>query len=152
MLSLQGTTPLAGHPKTLRDLTHATELLTLPSSFGSIQLGETFTSCLCVNNEASVDIDGVSVKVEMQTSTSKLLLSDFGGPDCRLTVGDTMVNVVAHEIKELGPHVLACAVSYRLPQYARVATDPTEDTEFHTFRKFYKFAVSLQCAPDTPRV
>lgn len=145
MLSLQGKTPLPGHPKTLRDLTNATELLTLPSSFGAIQLGETFSSCLCVNNEASVDIDGVSLKVEMQTVTSKVLLSDFGGQDCRLAVGATLENVVNHEIKELGQHVLACLVTYRLPPNARNTTTPTNsvaDPNIQSYRKFYKFIVS----------
>lgn len=156
MLSLQGNAPLPGHPKTLRDLTHATDLLTLPSSFGSIQLGETFISCLCVNNETNVDIDGVSMKVEMQTATSKVVLSDFGGPECKLAVGDTMENVISHEIKELGQHVLACTVSYRSPQNSRTPTDAEEASqtpEFQSFRKFYKFAVSsIHCYFNTIRV
>jgi hypothetical protein len=130
---------LTAHPKTLRDLTHATELLTLPSSFGAIQLGETFASCLCVNNEASVDIDEVSIKVEMQTVTSKVILAEFGGSGFCLVAGDTLENVVSHEIKELGQHVLACTVTYRMPPNLRHTTD---DPAIQTFRKFYKFAVS----------
>lgn len=121
------------------------ELLTLPSSFGSIQLGETFSSCLCVNNEAQVDIEGVTIKVEMQTVTSKIVLAEFGGPDFRLVQGDTLENIVNHEIKELGQHVLACTVSYRLPpNMARNAPSHQEDTgdpNLPSFRKFYKFAV-----------
>ncbi|KAF7338619.1 hypothetical protein MVEN_02088200 [Mycena venus] len=145
ILSLQGKTPLPGHPKTLRDLTHASELLTLPSSFGSIQLGETFSSCLCVNNEAQVEVEAVAMKVEMQTATSKVLLAEFGGLETTLSVGDTLENVVHHEIKELGQHVLACTVSYRLPPGSRTAPGPAEDPNdpaLQTFRKFYKFAVT----------
>ncbi|KAJ6547151.1 hypothetical protein B0H19DRAFT_1164229 [Mycena capillaripes] len=145
ILSLQGKTPLPGHPKTLRDLTHASELLTLPSSFGSIQLGETFSSCLCVNNEAQVEVEAVAMKVEMQTATSKVTIAEFGGPDTSLPVGDTLENVVHHEIKELGQHVLACTVSYRLPPGSRTAPGPAEDENdpsLQTFRKFYKFAVT----------
>ncbi|KAJ7470381.1 hypothetical protein FB451DRAFT_1253551 [Mycena latifolia] len=145
ILSLQGKTPLPGHPKTLRDLTHASELLTLPSAFGSIQLGETFSSCLCVNNEAQVEVEAVAIKVEMQTVTSKVLLAEFGGADTRLSVGDTLENVVHHEIKELGQHVLACTVTYRLPPGSRTAPGPAEDAEdpsLQTFRKFYKFPVT----------
>jgi hypothetical protein len=141
---LQGKAPLPGHPKTLRDLTHTTELLTLPSSFGSIQLGETFSSCLCVNNEANVEIEAVSMKVEMQTATSKVVLAEIGGKSRKLAVGDTMENVVNHEIKELGQHVLACSVSYRLPPGVRNSPGPAEDPSdpsLQTFRKFYKFAV-----------
>ena len=80
ILSLQGKTPLPGHPKTLRDLTHATEFLTLPASFEAIQLGETFSSCLGVNNETNIDIEGVTLRVEVQTANSKLLVAELGGP------------------------------------------------------------------------
>jgi hypothetical protein len=121
-------------------------LLTLPSSFGSIQLGETFSSCLCVNNEAQVEVEAVAMKVEMQTATSKVLLAEFGGPEATLAVGDTLENVVHHEIKELGQHVLACTVSYRLPPGSHTAPGPAEDPNdpaLQTFRKFYKFAVRI---------
>ncbi|TDL27232.1 DUF974-domain-containing protein [Rickenella mellea] len=146
VLSLQGSTPLEGHPKTLRDLTHASQMLTLPSSFGAIQLGETFSSCLCINNEAAVDIDAVSMKIEMQTAAVKTLLAEIGGPDHTLKAGDTIESVVSHEMKELGQHVLACTVFYRLPTGARPHPHPTgevpEDPSIQTFRKFYKFVVT----------
>lgn len=146
-MSLQGNTPLSGYPKTLRDFTQASELLILPSSFGSIQLGETFSSCLCVNNEANVDVEGVHMKVEMQTVTTKVLLAEFGSSDYRLSTGDTLESIVHHEIKELGQHVLACTVTYRLPPGVRIASqseDSNQDPALQTFRKFYKFAVRLQ--------
>ncbi|KAE9407057.1 DUF974-domain-containing protein [Gymnopus androsaceus JB14] len=144
VLSLQGTNPLPGHPKTLRDLTQASELLTLPGSFGSIQLGEVFSSCLSVNNEATTEVRSVGMKVEMQTATSKLTLIEIGGPDTRLAPGDTLENVVHHEIKELGQHVLACTVSYHFPQGSRVApsSEDSSDPNILTFRKFYKFVVT----------
>ncbi|KAG6874331.1 hypothetical protein C0995_001556 [Termitomyces sp. Mi166 len=144
IVSLQGTTPLPGHPKTLRDLTHASEFLTLPSSFGSIQLGETFSSCLCVNNESLSNVEAVSLKVEMQTATTKVVLAEYGGSNHRLAAGKTFESVVHHEIKELGQHVLACAVTYRHPPHSRQSFGPGEDAEdpsLQTFRKFYKFAV-----------
>ncbi|KAG5645042.1 hypothetical protein DXG03_007221 [Asterophora parasitica] len=143
IVSLQGNAPLPGHPKTLRDLTHASELLTLPSSFGSIQLGETFSSCLCINNETQVDVDAVSIKVEMQTATAKVVLAEFGGPDHKLAARDTIESIVHHEIKELGQHVLACAVTYRVPQNIRPvgSGEHPDDPSLQTFRKFYKFAV-----------
>lgn len=145
--SLQGSTPLLGHPKTLRDLTHASELLTLPSSFGSIQLGETFSSCLCVNNEKQIEIEVVQFKVEMQTVTAKAILHEMDSSGNHLAPGDTMEHIVHHEIKELGQHVLACAVTYRLPPNARSIQGASEDTidpSLQTFRKFYKFAVGGQ--------
>ncbi|KAF8163081.1 hypothetical protein B0H34DRAFT_694066 [Crassisporium funariophilum] len=145
ILSLQGASPLPGHPKTLRDLTHASEILTLPSSFGSIQLGETFSSCLCVNNETQVGIEVAHIKVEMQTVTTKVILYETEGLSDRLSAGDTLENVVHHEIKELGQHVLACTVTYRLPANSRSvpgAAEDANDPSLQTFRKFYKFAVT----------
>ena len=152
VLSLQDSTPLPGHPKTLRDLTNASTLLTLPSSFGAIQLGETFSGALAVNNESVAMVDGVSLRVEMQTSANKVLLADIGGPTLSLVAGDTLEAMVHHEIKELGQHVLACTVSYQLPHGVRrpaasAATtgapgaDTGEENGLQTFRKFYKFAV-----------
>ena len=142
--SLQGSIPLPGHPKTLRDLTHASELLTLPSSFGSIQLGETFSSCLCVNNEKQVEIEVTQFKVEMQTVTAKAILYELEGSDNYLAAGDTLEHIVHHEIKELGQHVLACTITYRLPPNSRSiqsASEDMNDPSLQTFRKFYKFAV-----------
>lgn len=82
----------------------------------------------------------------MQTANTKVVLAEFGGPDCQLIPGDTLENVVSHEIKELGQHVLGCTVSYRVPPNVRhppgSAEDPN-DPALQTFRKFYKFAVSL---------
>ncbi|KAL0578256.1 hypothetical protein V5O48_003751 [Marasmius crinis-equi] len=156
ILSLQGQSPLPGHPKTLRDLTHATELLTLPSSFGSIQLGETFSSCLAVNNESATDVEAITLKVEMQTVTSKVTLAEVGGANSRLSSADTLERVVHHEIKELGQHVLACTVSYRMPSLQHTAVpEDGSDPSIVSFRKFYKFVVtnplSVKTKVHTPR-
>ncbi|CDO69023.1 hypothetical protein BN946_scf184834.g30 [Trametes cinnabarina] len=143
--SLQGKAPLPGHPKTLRDLTHINELLTLPAAFGTIQLGETFSSCLSVNNDANVEVEGVTMRVEMQTASSKTLLAEFGGPEQRLSVGQSLERIVSHEIKELGQHVLGCTVSYRVPPGVRHLPQQSVESQepnVQTFRKFYKFAVT----------
>lgn len=91
-----------------------------------------------------MDIEAISMKIEMQTTTSKVLLAEFGGPEYRLTVGGTLESVIHHEIKELGQHVLACSVTYRIPPNARGLPATSEDPDnptLQTFRKFYKFAV-----------
>ncbi|KAI0948362.1 hypothetical protein AcV7_009128 [Taiwanofungus camphoratus] len=145
IVSLQGKGPLPGHPKTLRDLTHVSEVLMLPSSFGAIQLGEIFTSCLSVNNEASVEVGSVTLRVEMQTASTKTVLAEFGGADQRLAVDESLEKTVSHEIKELGQHVLGCTVTYRLPHGARgipSAMSDANDPGLQSFRKFYKFAVT----------
>ena len=143
---MQGRTPLPGHPKTLRDLTHVSEFLTLPVAFGAIQLGETFSSCLYVNNEATTDVEDVSIKVEMHTANAKILLAEVGGVDGKVGVGDSLEVVVYHEVKELGQHVLSCTVNYRLPIGFRHAPGPAEGTNdpaLQGFRKYYKFVVSV---------
>lgn len=150
VVSLQGRDPLPIHPKSLRDLTNASDMLTLPSSFGAIQLGETFSSCLAVSNEAGEDISGVQLTVEIQTVTTKVALAEFSaGSDGVLKGGDTLEAIVHHEIKELGQHVLACTVQYRLPSGALHLTRTEEDEKdasIQLFRKFYKFAVSASVA------
>lgn len=102
---------------------------------------------MAANNETVVAVDGVNLKVEMQTATTKVLLAEIGGPTQSLAAGDTLEIVVNHEIKELGQHVLACTVTYQLPPGSRTPPPPVEgsnvDQNVQTFRKFYKFAVSL---------
>ncbi|THH04821.1 hypothetical protein EW145_g5244 [Phellinidium pouzarii] len=148
-LSLQGAEPLQGHPKTLRDLTHSGQMLTLPAAFGAIQLGETFACVLSVNNEAGIPVDAVHAKIEMQTISSKATLVEVeapvGGAAKTLAAGDSLETVVSHEIKELGQHVLACTVTYRTPPGMRPATSGggnADDPFVQTFRKFYKFNVT----------
>lgn len=113
---------------------------------GAIQLGETFSGVLAINNETVVAVDGVNLKIEMQTATNKVLLAELGGPMQSLAAGDTLETIVNHEIKELGQHVLACTVTYQLPPGARgpppSSDGSTGDPNIQTFRKFYKFAVS----------
>ncbi|KAJ3766230.1 hypothetical protein FB446DRAFT_794307 [Lentinula raphanica] len=130
-MSLQGTNPLPDYPKTLRDLTQASEILTLPSSFGSIQLGETFSSGLSVNNEATTQVDSVALKVGMQTATSKMTLAEIGGKDTSLAPLDTLENVVHHEIKELGstcPCVPLCRHSWSPPNAIKTSSKSTSKT------------------------
>jgi len=42
------------------------DMFKLPANFGTIYLGETFSSYICVNNEAMVNVRDVSVKAELQ--------------------------------------------------------------------------------------
>ncbi|TCD65368.1 hypothetical protein EIP91_002766 [Steccherinum ochraceum] len=154
IMSLQTKDPLPGHPNTLRDLTHMTEVLMLPAAFGAIQLGETFSGCIAVNNDSkSFDVSGVTLRVEMQSGTAKIVLAEVGGQDFQLGVAGTIEKVVHYEIKELGQHVLACTVSYSLPEFIRRERPQTEPVQ--TFRKYYKFNVtnplSVKTKVHTPR-
>lgn len=85
------------------------------------------------------------MKVEMQTASTKIILSETADPGHHLAAGKTLQSVVHHEIKELGQHVLACTVTYRSPPNVRKVPGAAEDAgdpTLQTFRKFYKFAVT----------
>jgi hypothetical protein len=140
-LSLQGTKPLEGYPKTLRDLSCASEILLLPASFGALQLGETFSAALALTNEAPVDIGDVVLAVDVQTASATLRLAEFGGGEEKAIIQSTgtMECLVSHDVKELGQHVLACSISYRARPIAQ-GEDPASGIV--TFRKFYKFQVT----------
>lgn len=115
--------------------------------YRSIQLGETFSGVVCVNNESfhpGMAPTSISLRVEMQTATAKL---PIGSADSdTLTPSSSIQTIVHHEIKELGQHVLGCTVSYRLPP-ALVGSYPVppenpDDPTLRVLRKFYKFMVS----------
>ena len=91
-----------------------------------------------------MEIEVTQFKVEMQTVTAKVILYEMDGSSNHLAAGDTLEHIVYHEIKELGQHVLACTVTYRLPPSSRSiqgASEDTNDPSLQTFRKFYKFVV-----------
>lgn len=112
------------------------QALVLPQSFGSIYLGETFTSYVSLRNDATETCQKVSLNCDLQTSTQRIPLypgtSDehpTSGAESFLS-GQSLDHVLLHEVKELGPHILACEVSYSLPGRER-----------RSFRKFFKFQV-----------
>ncbi|KAI9312358.1 hypothetical protein BX666DRAFT_1825587, partial [Dichotomocladium elegans] len=114
------------------------QILKLPSSFGNIYLGETFSTLVSINNEASQLVHQVGVKIELQTSSQRLTLSDTtSNPRHSVDAQATHTVTVSHEIKELGVHILVCQVHYI-----------TEGRRRH-FRKSYKFQVSNPLAVKT---
>jgi len=118
-------------PNAIPDLTAVGPLLHLPTAFGLVQLGETFSCCLSLSNEATIPIDGVKMLVEMHTAANKTLLKEIGGSGVRLAALASVEEIVHFEIKELGQHMLVCVVQYRTPQ-----------GEAREFSKNYKFPVS----------
>ncbi|KAJ3057266.1 hypothetical protein HK097_009925 [Rhizophlyctis rosea] len=128
--------------------------LALPSSFGNIYLGETFSSYLCINNESGAAVQEVGIKCELQTASQRFTLADtlatLSSPTFSNLPAGTLTPprspsaparvsllptqsaefMVHHEIKELGIHILVCSVHY---------TTPEKERKF--FRKFYKFQV-----------
>lgn len=115
------------------------QMLKLPSAFGNIYLGENFSTFISINNESPFSVHQVGVKIELQTSSQRFVLSDTTGtPYNTLDTRATHDITVAHEIKELGVHILVCSVQYVAP-----------DGRKRHFRKFYKFQVSNPLAVKT---
>lgn len=107
------------------------EILTLPQNFGSIYLGETFSCFVSIHNDSLHITQDIHVKTDLQTSSQRLTLSGGSTPPTpTLASGACIDQVIHHEVKELGTHILVCAVSYTAPS-----------GETLSFRKFYKFQV-----------
>ncbi|KAJ2489368.1 hypothetical protein IWW37_004046 [Coemansia sp. RSA 2050] len=101
--------PLEGFP--------LSETLVLPRSFGTMYLGETFSAHLCLCNESTTVVRDIGVQVVMQTTTQQLQL--FSDGSRHLASGQPFNIQVAHEIKELGAHVLGCSINYLSAQGER---------------------------------
>ncbi|XP_056397478.1 trafficking protein particle complex subunit 13 isoform X4 [Hyla sarda] len=123
------------------------EMLTLPQNFGytfrmktsgaqptddfrNIFLGETFSSYISVHNDSSQTVKDIQVKADLQTSSQRLNLSASSAVVSELKPDSCIDDVIHHEVKEIGTHILVCAVSYT-----------TQTGEKMYFRKFFKFQV-----------
>nr|XP_014344763.1 PREDICTED: trafficking protein particle complex subunit 13 isoform X3 [Latimeria chalumnae] len=106
------------------------EMLTLPQNFGNIFLGETFSSYISVHNDSSQIVKDILVKADLQTSSQRLNLSASNTAMTELKPDSCIDDVIHHEVKEIGTHILVCAVSYT-----------TQTGEKMYFRKFFKFQV-----------
>lgn len=110
----------------------AGQFLLLPQSFGNIYLGETFSSYICVHNDSNQVAKHVSVKADLQTTSQRIPLSghQMESVAAELHPQDTLDDVIHHEVKEVGTHILVCEVSYMSPTQTQLS-----------FRKFFKFEV-----------
>ncbi|ROL48553.1 Trafficking protein particle complex subunit 13 [Anabarilius grahami] len=111
------------------------EMLTLPQNFGNIFLGETFSSYISVHNDSNQVVKDILVKADLQTSSQRLNLSASNSAVSELKPECCIDDVIHHEVKEIGTHILVCAVSYT-----------TQTGEKLYFRKFFKFQVESNCS------
>ncbi len=118
--------------------------LKLPLAFGSIYLGETFMSIISINNQSNGMITDIGLKLELQAGSFKVVLIDTLGTLSPAASASSLVTYkndrvslkpneskefnFAHEIKDLGPHVLVSSVHFTLPSGERTY-----------FRKMFKF-------------
>ncbi|CAP25053.3 Protein CBG04321 [Caenorhabditis briggsae] len=106
------------------------EYLIAPQMFENIYLGETFTFYVNVVNESESNVVNVSLKCELQTSTQRVVLP-CSVQDVTIESTKCDGQVISHEVKEIGQHILICSVNYK-----------TLSGENMYFRKFFKFPVS----------
>lgn len=107
----------------------------MPQAPGSIFLGETFTSYLNIYNDGAEPALDVVLKVTLQTQKDQTMLSAFEANKStrELGQGEAIGQLVKHEIKELGTHILGCTVAYRTPS--------ASGSERKTLKKNFKFQV-----------
>ncbi|CAL8469310.1 g8851 [Coccomyxa elongata] len=107
-------------------------VLELPQSFGTIHLGEAFTSYISVGNYSSATVEDVVIKVELQSTRQKVILYETAMPLPQLAPGERHDFIVKHDIKEISSYTLICSTSYTdkgetayQPQYFKfVAQNP----------------------------
>ncbi|OJJ03761.1 hypothetical protein ASPVEDRAFT_85192 [Aspergillus versicolor CBS 583.65] len=118
--------------------------LTLPPTFGSAYVGETFACTLSANNElpdeTSRVITSVRIVAEMQTPSqvSALDLEPADtNPNDGLQKDQSLQKIVRFDLKEEGNHILAVSVSYT---ETLIGTDSQAASgRVRTFRKLYQF-------------
>ena len=120
--------------------------LTLPPSFGSAYVGETFSCTLCANNELETDADKIitSIKMvaEMQAPSVKVPLEliplEEDSTPLKFESGDSLQKIVRYELREEGNHILAVSVSYS--ETILSSEKSAASGRARTFRKLYQFA------------
>lgn len=96
-----------GIARTSAEALGAGQTMLLPQSFGNIYLGETFSSYICVHNCTTHPVEGVSVKVDLQSNSSQinLLMHENKKSSVVLTADETLDDVIRYEVKEIGTHM-----------------------------------------------
>lgn len=131
------------------------------TSFGNINLGETFRGLVVAANDSGYEVFDPMLRVEMQTANTRVMLWDStaatGDPQDSsaqgmhtnqkrsLRPGECLeAPMLEYEIKEPGLHALTCSVSYWSPPSQAPFLDPSKADERinRAFRKLYKFQVS----------
>ncbi|KAL4715936.1 hypothetical protein ACJJTC_013236 [Scirpophaga incertulas] len=75
-------------------------------------------------------VQNVSIKADLQTNSQRIPLTTQQNQPIILDVDETLSDVIHHEVKDLGTHILVCEVTY-MSTYNTLAS----------FRKFFKFEV-----------
>ena len=109
-------------------------MLTLPTSFGDIFLGETFRCYVSLCNICPIPLSAVGLKVEVQNQQQRETLKNTtaDGTISKFAAQQTLDQIIEYELKDVGIHILICSAVY---------TDSTGERK--EFRRFFKFQVTL---------
>lgn len=83
------------------------EFMLLPQSFGNIYLGETFSCYICIHNCTNHAVNGVNIKADLQSNSTRISLPIHTGKTTPVTISptETLDDVIHHEVKEIGTHM-----------------------------------------------
>ncbi|KAL3116193.1 hypothetical protein niasHT_002317 [Heterodera trifolii] len=105
------------------------------SSFSDVYLGETFTLYISIINISTVICKEIAIKVDIQTQNQRISLGELAFAGIALEPNQQIGQIFKHDIRELGQHILVCAVTY----HSLGAKNNSE--EAMNLRKFFKFSV-----------
>jgi hypothetical protein len=140
-------TPSLSAPPSILEDNPPQGILLLPSSFGTIYLGETFTALLCLANTTSSAAltPSLNVSIHILSPTSASAPSKFPLSTVSREVlqgGESIEETVKYDIRErVGGYAVVCEV-----RYGENARDEygVERVVERSFRKVYKFQVSRE--------
>lgn len=120
-------------------------VLTLPPTFGSAYVGETFSCTLCANNELPADaerqITSIKIQAEMQapsgTTSLETTPSDEELSKSAIEPGGSLQKIVRFDLREEGNHTLAVNLGYSENAISR--DQAASSGRVRTFRKLYQF-------------
>ena len=120
-------------------------VITLPPSFGSAYIGETFSCTLCANNELTADVDrqvsSIRIEAEMHSPSGMTPLQTWPGDkneSIDVKPVESIQKIVRFDLREEGDHTLAVNLSYTETTISK--DQAASGGRVRTFRKLYQFA------------
>eukprot|EP01103_Thecamoeba_quadrilineata_P014329 TRINITY_DN4242_c0_g1_i1.p1 TRINITY_DN4242_c0_g1~~TRINITY_DN4242_c0_g1_i1.p1 ORF type:complete len:402 (+),score=83.86 TRINITY_DN4242_c0_g1_i1:87-1208(+) len=131
-----------------------TDFLSLPSSFGAINSGETFTSYISLFNKSNSDVLNVMIKADLEgpLRSDTLLEVPYSQMIPLLKANQSIDYIVQHEVQEEGMHMLVCNIHYNridgekklLKKSFKFQVDNPFDIKYHTHRIQDKVHLEIQ--------
>ncbi len=120
-------------------------LLTLPPTFGTAYVGETFSTTVCINNELRPEADrqlsSIRIGAEMRAPSGTIPLDvmpkDVSSHD-QIKPGASLQKIVKFDLREEGPHTLAVNVNYSETTISK--DNSASGGRSRSFSKLYQFA------------